>query len=125
MREGGSHGSARPGVLVPAYDESWDDILLRRLRAAARTGRTPARGPVPTLMRYDARHGTRFVATLRAWLESQGDLTAAAERLEVHPNTVRNRLRKMGEITPLDLGDARKRLALTIMLAAVEEEPGH
>ncbi|GAA2832088.1 PucR family transcriptional regulator [Nonomuraea rubra] len=125
LREGGSHGSARPGVLVPAYDESWDDILLRRLRAAARTGRTPARGPVPTLMRYDARHGTRFVATLRAWLESQGDLTAAAERLEVHPNTVRNRLRKMGEITPLDLGDARKRLALTIMLAAVEEEPGH
>ncbi|MEV1000508.1 helix-turn-helix domain-containing protein [Nonomuraea sp. NPDC050202] len=119
------HESGRPGALPPAYDESWDDILLRRLRAAARTGRAPARGPVPTLLRHDASHGTRFVATLRAWLESQGDLTLAAERLEVHPNTVRNRLRRMGEISPLDLGDARKRLALTIMLAAVEDEPGH
>ncbi|MGW4639728.1 PucR family transcriptional regulator [Sphaerisporangium sp. NPDC004334] len=117
------HESAEPDAVPPAYDESWDDILLRRLRAAARTGRAPARGPVSTLLRHDTRHGTRFVATLRAWLESQGDLTLAAERLAVHPNTVRNRLRKMGEISPLDLYDAHQRLAMTIMLAAVEEEP--
>ena len=76
-----------------------------------------------TLLRHDTRHGTRFVATLRAWLESQGDLTLAAERLAVHPNTVRNRLRKMGELSPLDLYDARQRLAMTIMLAALEDEP--
>ncbi|MGR6915486.1 PucR family transcriptional regulator [[Actinomadura] parvosata] len=114
---------SRPGDVPPAYDESWDDILLRRLRAAVRTGRTPARGPVSTLLRHDARHGTRFVATLRAWLECQGDPVPAAERLGVHPNTVRNRLRKIGELTPLDLGDARQRLAMTIMLAAVEDEP--
>ncbi|MGJ6967642.1 PucR family transcriptional regulator [Streptosporangium sp. G11] len=117
------HESAEPGAAPPAYDESWDDILLRRLRAAARTGRAPARGPVSTLLRHDTRHGTRFVATLRAWLESQGDLTLAAERLAVHPNTVRNRLRKMGELGPLDLYDTRQRLAMTIMLAALEDEP--
>lgn len=117
------HESAKPGAVPPAYDESWDDILLRRLRAAARTGRAPARGPVSTLLRHDTRHGTCFVATLRAWLESQGDLTLAAERLAVHPNTVRNRLRKMGELSPLDLYDARRRLAMTIMLAALEDEP--
>jgi hypothetical protein len=119
------HESARPGAVPPAYDESWDDILLRRLRAAARTGRTPARGPVSTLLRYDTNHGTRFVATLRAWLMSQGDLALAAERLAVHPNTVRNRLRKMEELVPLDLNDGRKRLAMIIMLAAVEDEPHH
>ncbi|GIH97038.1 DNA-binding protein [Planobispora siamensis] len=112
------HESAGPGAVPPAYDESWDDILLRRLRAAAGTGRAPARGPVSTLLRHDTRHGTRFVDTLRAWLEAQGDLTLAAERLGVHPNTVRNRLRRMGELTPLDLTDARRRLAMTIMLAA-------
>ncbi|MEU6716105.1 helix-turn-helix domain-containing protein [Nonomuraea sp. NPDC046802] len=114
---------SRPGSVPPAYDESWDDILLRRLRAAAKTGRTPARGPVSTLLRHDSRHGTHFVATLRAWLETQGDLTVAAERLGVHPNTVRNRLRKMGELTPLDLDDARQRLAMIIVLAASEDEP--
>ncbi|MEU0481910.1 helix-turn-helix domain-containing protein, partial [Streptosporangium sp. NPDC006013] len=91
--------------------------------AAARTGRAPARGPLGALLRHDTRHGTRFFATLRAWLESQGDLTLAAERLGVHPNTVRNRLRKMDELGPLDLYDARRRLAMTIMLAASEDEP--
>ncbi|MFD0663808.1 PucR family transcriptional regulator [Thermocatellispora tengchongensis] len=116
------HEAGAPDAEPPAYDESWDDILLQRLRAAARAGRTPARGPVGALRRHDALHGTRFVATLRAWLEAQGDLAAAAERLGVHPNTVRNRLRKMSGITPLDLDDARKRLALIIGLAATGDE---
>jgi DNA-binding PucR family transcriptional regulator len=38
---------------------------------------------------------------------------------------VRNRLRKMEELVPLDLNDGRKRLAMIIMLAAVEDEPRH
>lgn len=106
----------------PAYDESWDDILLQRLRAAARAGRTPAREPVSALRRHDAAHSTRYVPTLRAWLEAQGDVAAAAERLGVHPNTVRNRLRKMTEITTLDLDDPRKRLAMLIDLAVSEDD---
>ncbi|MCT2584821.1 PucR family transcriptional regulator [Actinophytocola gossypii] len=115
------HETRAPGDSEPpAYDESWDDILLQRLRAAARAGRTPARGPVAELRRYDQEHGTQFVPTLRAWLDDQGDLGDAAERLGVHPNTVRNRLRRMTEVTALDLGDARKRLAMIIDLAAAD-----
>ncbi|MEU6415537.1 helix-turn-helix domain-containing protein [Microbispora sp. NPDC046933] len=105
----------------PAYDESWDDILLHRLRAAARAGRVPARGPVSALRRHDALHDTHYVATLRAWLEAQGDLAVAAERLGVHANTVRNRLRRMSEVTALHLDDPRKRLAMVITLAAEDE----
>ncbi|MGI5154734.1 PucR family transcriptional regulator [Microbispora sp. CA-102843] len=105
----------------PAYDESWDDILLQRLRAAARAGRVPARGPVSALRRHDTLYDTHYVATLRAWLEAQGDLAVAAERLGVHANTVRNRLRRMSEVTPLNLDDPRKRLAMVITLAAEDE----
>ncbi|MFG1864604.1 PucR family transcriptional regulator [Microbispora bryophytorum] len=112
---------AMPAGGPPAYDESWDDILLHRLRAAARAGRVPARGPVSALRRHDGQHDTHYVATLRAWLEAQGDLAAAAERLGVHANTVRNRLRRMSEVTPLDLDDPRKRLAMLITLAAEDE----
>lgn len=112
------HEARTPDTAPPAYDESWDDILLQRLRAAARTGRAPARGPVAELRRHDTDHGTHYVATLRAWLEAQGDLAEAADRLGVHANTVRNRLRKMAEVTPLDLDDARKRLAMIVDLAA-------
>ncbi|WP_280458362.1 PucR family transcriptional regulator [Nocardia carnea] len=106
----------------PAYDESWGEILLQRLRTAARTGRIPARGPVAELRRYDSEHATTYVATLRAWLDAQGDLAEAATQLGVHPNTVRNRLRKMREVAVLDLADARTRLAMTIDLAAFGDD---
>ncbi|WP_063057679.1 PucR family transcriptional regulator [Nocardia sienata] len=106
----------------PAYDESWGEILLQRLRAAARTGRIPARGPVAELRRYDSAHATDYVATLRAWLDAQGDPVIAAAGLGVHPNTVRNRMRKMREVAVLELEDARTRLAMTIDLAAFEDD---
>ncbi len=103
----------------PRYDERWDDILLQRLRAAAGSGRGPTRGPVAELIRYDDEHGTPFVATLRAWLEAQGDAAGAAEILGVHENTVRNRLRKLIRVARVDLSDPRKRMALMIELAAL------
>lgn len=117
------HEARPPDAAPPAYDESWDDILLQRLRGAARTGRTPARGPVDELRRHDQEHATHHVATLRAWLEAQGDLAAVGERLGVHPNTVRYRLRKMAEVTNLDLTNPRKRLAMIIDLAAGSSPP--
>jgi hypothetical protein len=108
----------RPGSdAAIAYDESWDDILVLRLRAAAAAGRAPARGPISDLARHDASHGTSYLPTLRAWLETQGDLAQAAERLGVHPNTIRYRLRKMAEVTALQLDVPAKRLAMIIELA--------
>lgn len=74
------------------------------------------------LRRHDASHSTQYVATLRAWLTAQGDLTRAGELLGVHENTVRYRLRKMAEVTVLDLDDPYKRLAMTIELAAIPDE---
>ncbi|OBH37649.1 PucR family transcriptional regulator [Mycobacterium intracellulare] len=111
-----------PTAAPPAYDESWDDILLQRLRAAARSGRAPTRGPVAELRRHDQANGTDYVLTLRAWLQAQGDPTEAGERLGVHENTVRYRLRKMAELTNLSLDDARKRLAMMIELAATDTD---
>lgn len=109
-------------VVPPAYDESWDDILLQRLRTAALSGRLPDRGPLAELRRHDQAHATDYVATLRAWLEAQGDPVRAGERLGVHENTVRYRLRKMSEIANLSLDDAGKRLAMTIELAATDTD---
>lgn len=113
----------RPGSRsAVTYDESWDDILLQRLRAAARTGRAPQRGPIADLRRHDRDHGTRYVDTLRAWLAAHGDLHVAGNLLGVHENTVRYRLRKMAEVTELDLTDPRKRLAMSVELAAAGDD---
>jgi DNA-binding PucR family transcriptional regulator len=114
------HETSSAGVAPPAYDESWDDVLLHRLRTAARLARAPERGPVAELRRHDRTHATEYLVTLRTWLEAQGDPAAAGLRLGVHENTVRNRLRKMAEITNLQLDDPKKRLAMMIELAATE-----
>lgn len=108
--------SVRPEREVVAYDESWDEVLLHRLRTSSASGRRPADGPVADLARHDGAHGTRFVPTLRAWLRAQGDPIEAARMLEVHPNTVRNRMRRMPEVAALDLDDPDRRLALAIAL---------
>jgi hypothetical protein len=113
---------SRPGGAPVAYDESWDDILLQRLRTAARSGRSPERGPVAELRRHDHAHQTDYVATLQAWLQAQGDPAEAGERLGIHENTVRYRLRKMAEIANLQLDDAKKRLAMMIELAATDTD---
>ncbi|MFQ6396292.1 PucR family transcriptional regulator [Nocardia sp. KC 131] len=116
------HETRPSGAEPPAYDESWDEILLQRLRTAGLSGRTPTRGPVPELRHHDREHSTEYVATLRAWLQAQGDPATAAAQLGVHENTVRNRLRKMAQVTNLGLGDPRKRLAMMIELAATDHE---
>lgn len=109
------HAVEGRGAVV--YDQAWHQILLRRLRDVSRTARMPLRGPVAELRAHDAESGSRYVETLRSWLECQGDLGAAAGRLGVHPNTVRYRMRKMAQVTDLDLQDPDQRLAMIIALA--------
>ncbi|MEU7529631.1 helix-turn-helix domain-containing protein [Saccharothrix sp. NPDC042600] len=99
------------------YDHAWAKVLLRRLAAAAAGGRLPVRGPVAELVRHDEEHGTHYAATLRAWLAAQGDAREAARALSVHPNTLRYRMQKMAEVTPLPLEDPDQRLAMAIALA--------
>lgn len=110
--------AASPRPVPPAYDDSWDEILLQRLRTVSRSGRHPNRGPLADLRRYDRANATEYVETLRAWLAAQGDPDVAGGLLGVHKNTVRYRMRKMAEVADLRLDDIGKRLALIIELAA-------
>ncbi|GDY33009.1 PucR family transcriptional regulator [Gandjariella thermophila] len=121
------HAAEDAGAAPVVYDESWSRVLLRRLVAAADAGRVPTRGPVADLIAHDVAYGTRYAATLRAWLDAQGDVRAAAAALSVHPNTLRYRLNRMAEVTALPLDRARDRLAMALALAVAElrgELPG-
>ncbi|PSK93792.1 DNA-binding PucR family transcriptional regulator [Murinocardiopsis flavida] len=118
------HALRDPAAPAVAYDEAWGAVLLERLRAAAAAGRTPARGPLHELRRCDAEQGTRHVPTLRAWLDAQGDVGAAAQRLGVHRNTVRYRMRQLAQVADLRLDDPEGRLALIIALAAQDPAAG-
>ncbi|MEE2036337.1 helix-turn-helix domain-containing protein [Nocardiopsis sp. CT-R113] len=117
-------GPGTPGGAGPVvYDDAWHAVLLRRLRLVAEAGRLPTRNPVVDLARHDAEHGTDYARTLRAWLYVHGDLGRAAELLELHPNTVRYRLRRMGGVADLPLDDPEARVAMTIALAALVDDP--
>jgi hypothetical protein len=68
------------------------------------------------LHEYDKTKATQFTATIDAWLEAFGDTEAAATALNVHPNTVRYRIRQLRELKIVDLDDATERTALLLHL---------
>lgn len=68
-----------------------------------------------SLAEHDRRRGGKLLDTLRAYLEA-GEQQAAASRLGVHPNTLRYRLDRIGEITGSDLTNAETRLNLAVAL---------
>jgi len=56
--------------------------------------------------------------TLEAYLDSFGDIAAAAAALHVHPNTVRYRVRRIEQVMATSLGDPDVRLLLSLSLRA-------
>jgi DNA-binding PucR family transcriptional regulator len=60
----------------------------------------------------------RIEPTLRAWLDTQGDVSAAAQALGVHAQTVRYRLAQVREAFGAALDDPKGRLAIALALQA-------
>ncbi|MBI3966019.1 MAG: helix-turn-helix domain-containing protein [Chloroflexi bacterium] len=73
------------------------------------------------LIEYDQKHKSDLVRTLDAFLVSGGSPTAAAERLGLHRNTLLYRLRRIAEVSKLDLEDAEVQLSLYLALRLGEE----
>lgn len=90
-----------------------DDLLPERVLA----GDSTAADQLVTQI-YLALDNPALVETLSAYLEAGGSLEATARHLFVHSNTVRYRLRQIGDATGLSPTDAREawtlRMALTL-----------
>ena len=92
--------SGTPAVL--AYDDLGAYKYL--LRVAVDGGiRDATVDAVGKLAEYDAQRGAQLVATLEEFLRRHGSISATSEALYVHPNTLRQRLRRIGELSGLDL----------------------
>jgi hypothetical protein len=74
---------------------------------APKLARELARDVLADLLALPAAERDVLLATLRAWFTEHGSARDAAERLFVHPNTVRYRIRRVQELTGRDLGDPR------------------
>jgi hypothetical protein len=90
--------------------------VLLRLRDLAAADPYLSDGPLLTLVDHDSSKDSSYVETLRAYLAAFGDVTAAAASLNVHPNTFRYRLRRLVEISGIDLDDPEQRLVAELQL---------
>ncbi len=52
---------------------------------------------------YDAERGTTLLLTLEEFLERRGSISATSEALFIHANTLRQRLRRIGDLSGIDL----------------------
>jgi GAF domain-containing protein len=129
--------AASPDALRPAYDEA--RRCLDTLLTLGRSGEVsdPAglglarlllgdNGPeelagflestLGPVLAYDAARGTELVATLEAWFAAGGRLKEAGARLHVHPNTVSQRLGRIGELLGADWRDPARSLDVQLAL---------
>jgi DNA-binding PucR family transcriptional regulator len=68
------------------------------------------------LIEHDREHGGDLAVSLLVWLEAGQNVQSAANRLHVHANTLRYRLRRIRDIAPIDLEDPDQRLAAWLEL---------
>jgi hypothetical protein len=70
------------------------------------------------LVEHDREHGTSLLPTLRAFLQGDGSVNSTARDLHLHPNSLRHRLRRIGELTGSDPRVFAERVALAVGLWA-------
>ncbi|BDZ65109.1 PucR family transcriptional regulator [Agromyces mangrovi Wang et al. 2018] len=107
----------------------FDDIARQGVLAslAGTDAREIARASLDPIVAHDDAEGTALVATLRTWLERNGQFDAAARDLGVHRHTVRARVQHAERLLGRDLSTFHARADLWAALlatGAAEATPG-
>jgi GAF domain-containing protein len=91
---------SEPGVMT--YEElgPYKYLLRMSLEPGARDAHRDA---IARLAEYDGQRSTALLRTLEEFLRRRGNISATAEALYVHPNTLRQRLRRIQELSGIDL----------------------
>lgn len=92
--------------------------------AADEAPRDPMRAAVDLLIDYDTRRRTALLDTLERYLAERRSVIESARALFIHPNTLRQRLARIEELTGIDLDrDDLLSLELAIKLARLHGRP--
>jgi GAF domain-containing protein len=87
---------------VMSYDElgAYKYLLRIALDPGARDTTIDA---VAKLAQYDRERSASLLLTLEEFLSRRGNISSTSDALFVHPNTLRQRLRRIGDLTGIDL----------------------
>ncbi len=114
---------ARDTARVVAHiDTIRSRAVLLRLRDLANHDPSLRAGKLERLVAHDRDRRGAYLPTLRAYLDTFGDVAAASASINVHPNTFRYRLRRLLELADLDLADASERLVAHLQLTFLQED---
>jgi hypothetical protein len=102
-----------------AVVRSWSGLGVLRLLAFAEAGEL-ATGVADDGARRLLAGDPDLLRTARTWLDHAGSAQRTAAALAVHRQTLYGRLRRIAELTGLDLDDGRDRLALHLSLVLAE-----
>jgi hypothetical protein len=107
-------------MTAASIDDVRVDSMLLELRDLLAADGLQATGSLARLLDYDRKHHAEMLATLRAWLDAFGDVNRAAATVHVHPNTFRYRMRRLTEISGIDLDDPDARFGAMLQLRLLE-----
>jgi sugar diacid utilization regulator len=71
---------------------------------------------IATVLKHDLRKKTNLLDTLEVYLEYGGNIARTASILEIHRNTLLQRISRIHKLCPLDLEQAEQRLSLLLAL---------
>jgi DNA-binding PucR family transcriptional regulator len=111
------------GTIVATLDDVRSQVILQELLDVMSSRAHLQAGKVDALVIHDREHGTRYAATLIAYLDAFGNLPAAARAVGLHPNTFRYRLQRLTELVGLRLDDPVERLVAAIQLHRHRRRP--
>ena len=89
-----------------------------------KTGLPPGRLAAPellVLLDHDQKKGTQYFATLRTFLRKERDIPQTSKAMIIHRTTLIYRLKRIRDITGLDLDDPDQRLYLQLSLKLLEQ----
>jgi GAF domain-containing protein len=114
LGEGGAIAYAQLGAYRYLVHIAAEDAPRDRMRAA-----------VDELIAYDSRRRTALLDTLERYLAERRSVIESARALYIHPNTLRQRLGRIEELTGVELDrDDLLSLELAIKLARLHGRPG-
>ncbi len=105
----------------PGQVTSYGDLGVYRLLYAFRRSKELSefcRETLAPLIDYDLKNGTALVETLDVYFRCDASLRVAADALYLHRNSLAYRLRRIAELTQLDLDNLEDRFRLQLALKA-------
>lgn len=66
------------------------------------------------LIEEDQNNGADYIEILKVYVQYQGKINENAEALYIHPNTLRNRLKRIEDINGLQLQEVNNLINLTL-----------